>query len=638
MILRSVRVKNFRSIKDEVLICDDLTALVGVNGSGKSSFLHAIELFQNKSLRVDEEDYYDRNTTEDIVIAVTFKDLSESAKNLFVKYIQNNELMVEMVITWSGDNSVRKFHGLTLQNPDFVKITRADRSGDAKEAYNTLKKNKDYKHFPNWSSWPKIKEYLREWEAKNPNKCKRIRDDGQFFGFNEVAQGYLGRFVRFLYIPSVRDAADDAQEGRSSVLTKLMDLVIRKSLAEREDIKKLREDTKKRYAEVMDTSNLEELEDLEEKMTKTLQNFVSDAKISLTWRFQDPEIKLPDAVANMVEDDYQTTVARTGHGLQRAFIMTMLQHLSIAQADSTKEETPSSEESPTLVLVIEEPELYQHPSRQRHLAEVFLSLAKGTIPGVSGKTQIIYSTHSPHFVGIDRINQIRLLRKIKAGNKKPKITKIFSTDLNEVATELSRVWQQSRFTADTLTPRLQRIMTPWMNEGFFSDVVVLVEGEDDRAAIMGTAESLGYRLESMGISVIPCFGKTNLDKPTIIFRKFNIPVYAIWDGDKGKRDAVALENHRLLSLMNQDREDWPSNITDTFACFKTDMQAFMKNEIGETLFERYMSDCKTDFCMKRDQAIKNPTVISTIIKRAKQDGQSCKKLEMIVKKIVSRKK
>ena len=631
MILKSIQVKNFRSIKDEVLICDNLTALVGVNGSGKSSFLHAIELFQSKSPRVDEEDYYGKNTEEDIVIAVTFKDLSESAKNLFAKYIQNDELMVEMVIAWSEGSPVKKFHGSTLQNPDFVNITRTDR---ARDAYSTLKENECYKHFPSWSSLSKIKEYLEEWEAENPNKCERIPDNGQFFGFNEVAQGHLGRFVRFLYIPAVRDAADDAQERRGSDLTELMDLVIRKNLAEREDIKKFREDTKKRYAEVMDTSNLEELEGLEGKMTKTLQNFVPDAKISLTWRLQDPEIKFPDAVASMVEDDYQVPVARAGHGLQRAFIMTMLQHLSIAQADRTKEETPSSDESPTLMLVIEEPELYQHPSRQRHLAEVFLSLAKGTIRGVSRKTQVIYSTHSPHFVGIDRINQIRLLRKIKTDNKKPKTTKIFSTNLNEAAIELSRVWQQSGFTADTLAPRLQRIMTPWMNEGFFSDVIVLVEGEDDRAAIMGTAESLGYRFEGMGISVIPCFGKTNVDKPTIIFRKFNIPVYVIWDGDKGKGDAVAQENHRLLSLMNQDREDWPSDITDTFACFKTDMQDFMKNEIGETLFERYMSDCKADFGMKRDQAMKNPTVISTIIKRAKQDGQSCKKLETIVKKIV----
>jgi len=35
-----------------------------------------------------------------------------------------------------------------------------------------------------------------------------------------------------------------------------------------------------------------------------------------------------------------------------------------------------------------------------------------------------------------------------------------------------------------------------MNEGFFAEVVVLVEGEDDRAAIHAVATLLDYDLES----------------------------------------------------------------------------------------------------------------------------------------------
>ena len=628
--------KNFRSIREETLNCDNLTALVGANGSGKSSFLHAIKIFQSKSPKVDEEDYYDKNTSEDIVIAVTFKDLSESAKRLFTNYMQNNELTVERVLRWNDVKSVPTFHGSTLKNPDFKVIFNSS-TANAKEGYNELKKSENYKEFPAWSSHLKTKEFLEEWETKNPNKCKRSRDDGQFFGFNEVAQGYFGRFVRFLFIPAVHDAATDALEDKNSVLTELMDLVVRKSLAENEEIIKFQEDAKKRYAEVMDTSKLKELEELEKNMTTTLQNFVPDAKIDLKWQFlNDLKIQLPKAEANLVEDGYQSKVARTGHGLQRAFIMTILQHLSAAQAESTRVTKQSSDKSPTLVLVVEEPELYQHPSRQRHLAEVFLSLAEGEIPGVSGKTQIIYSTHSPHFVGIDRINQIRLLRKITVSGVKPKTTKISSTDLQEVASKLQNASNLTGFTDDSLKSRLQRIMTPWMNEGFFSDVVVLVEGEDDRAAIMGTAKSLGHTFESMGISVIPCFGKTNLDKPTIIFKMLHIPVYVIWDGDKGKEEAK--NNYNLLSLMDEDMKDWPSMTTDTFACFEKNMQDVLKNEIGPELFEKYICEYEKAFAMKRKQAIKNPTVISTIIKRAREESHSCKTLEMIVQKIVDLKK
>lgn len=45
MLISAVHVKNFRSILEESLPCDRLTALVGRNGSGKSTFLAALEFF-----------------------------------------------------------------------------------------------------------------------------------------------------------------------------------------------------------------------------------------------------------------------------------------------------------------------------------------------------------------------------------------------------------------------------------------------------------------------------------------------------------------------------------------------------------------------------------------------------------------
>jgi predicted ATP-dependent endonuclease of OLD family len=83
VIIQSIHVRNFRSILDETLECDELTVLVGANGSGKSSFLRALDLFYDPSPKVDVADYYDGNTAEAIVISITFKDLSEEAGDLF---------------------------------------------------------------------------------------------------------------------------------------------------------------------------------------------------------------------------------------------------------------------------------------------------------------------------------------------------------------------------------------------------------------------------------------------------------------------------------------------------------------------------------------------------------------------------
>ena len=145
-----------------------------------------------------------------------------------------------------------------------------------------------------------------------------------------------------------------------------------------------------------------------------------------------------------MEDDYGSRVERTGHGLQRAFIITMLQHLDAIRYVEPEPEDGDSEgaesdtkansyQLPNLVLAIEEPELYQHPSRQRHLASVLLNLETGAIPGVAKSTQVIYATHSPLFVGLDRFDQIRVLRKVPGEDSKPMTTRLKKADLETVA-------------------------------------------------------------------------------------------------------------------------------------------------------------------------------------------------------------
>ena len=106
MFIKEVHVKNFRSILDESLPCDSLTALVGRNGSGKSSFLSAIELFYNPSAKITAEDFYSEDATQDIEIAVTFTGLSTEAKDFFSAYIDNDVMTVVRVFSYSqGKNS-----------------------------------------------------------------------------------------------------------------------------------------------------------------------------------------------------------------------------------------------------------------------------------------------------------------------------------------------------------------------------------------------------------------------------------------------------------------------------------------------------------------------------------------------------
>jgi len=652
MIIKSIRVQNFRSIFDETLLCDQLTALVGANGSGKSAFLRAIELFYSANPRFGIEDFYSEIASQPVEITITFTDLDKEEIERFASYIEGDNLTVVRVLSITDGKTSAKYHGSSLQNADFIAVRDAGKAAEKRMAYEGLRKNLKYAGLPKWTKQDDAIAALKAWEISHPGQCTRQRDDGQFFGFTEVAQGYLGRYTRFIHIPAVRDAADDAAEGRDSPITKIMDLVVRSVLASREDVIKLKEDTQKKYQDIMDPSKLSELGTLAGTLTNTLKTYVPDASIELMWVKADGiEIPMPKADVKLVEDGYPSTVVRTGHGLQRAFILTMLQHLAVAQATiqhdperasqeikEQKEDSTTVLRMPNLIIGIEEPELYQHPNRQRHLAKILLNLAAGAVPGVAKKTQIIYGTHSPLFVGIDRIDQVRLLRKMAGGERKPKITKAVWTTLDQVAEIL---WEAAnkpgtKFTGKTLLPRLQAIMTPWMNEGFFADVVVLVEGEGDRAAILGIAASMGHDLESEGFSVIPCMGKNNLDRPMVIFQNLNIPTYVIWDSDEGEKDSKPEDNKYLLRLLGQPDEDWPNKVGDRFACFKKKLEITLREEIGVDVFDRLLRTVQEELAIStKDQALKNPVVIRKIVETAKIEGKSSQTIENIIQKILT---
>ena len=633
----------------ESLSCDSLTALVGRNGSGKSSFLSAIELFYDPAARVTVDDFYSEDVTQDIEIAITFGDLSSDATELFSTYIDNGVLTVVRVFSSGEGKKANTYHGMRLQNPAFASVRNAGSASNINSQYREIRTTENYSTLPATSSSASALAALADWEAQHPKQCVRMRDEGQFFGFTQVGQGYLGRHTRFIRVPAVRDAQEDAIEKRGSCVTEIMDLVVRSALANRKDLTDFKQRTQAEYNKIIDPEKLTELKSLQSELTNTLRSYAPDASVLLNWsEVADISIPLPQAQVKLLEDGYQSAVERTGHGLQRAFIVTMLQHLVAARSVEGPQEDYTTVEDqvptgvynqlPSLILAIEEPELYQHPSRQRHLASVLLELAVGTIPGVAKTTQVVYTTHSPLFVGLDRFSQIRVLRKMPHEIGKAKTTRLKKADMDAVAEELWKAHgsQGTKYTAETLRPRLHALMTPWMNEGFFANTVVLVEGEDDRAAILGVAEYLGYEFDSLGITVVPCFGKTNLDRPLLVFRQLDIPVYVVWDGDFGSSDSKPENNKSLLKLLNQPEEDWPDFVNNSSACFKTNLEKTLEAELGHDLFEISLAKAQLELGIpKKNHALKNASVIQRIIEDAAGSGKESKSLRGIVKNIVA---
>lgn len=653
MIIKSVQVKNFRCIKDEALECEDLTVLVGPNGCGKSSFLRAVELFYTLQQKVSEEDFYNRDVGQPIVISITFDNLTPQEAEFYNAYLDGATLTIEKEIVNPGGRGNEKYFGSKMQNPDFQEVRNAFAATPKRQAYDTIREK--YTELPSVRRADDIEPTLEEWEQSHPQQCERIRDSGQFFGFEAVGNARLERFTKFFLVPAVRDASEEATEGRGSCLTNLMDLVVRQVLLQKPELEEFRTDVRDRYKELMDEKKLPELPQLADDLTEILQKYTPDAKVSLDWIIGEPNVPTPTAYANLVEDDYKGEVSKKGHGLQRAFILTLLQHLAIVKGTTEINEqegtTEQTEEAiakqeqiaaniviPNLVIAIEEPELYQHPNRQRHLAKVFLKLAESGLGSVE-RVQIIYSTHSPLFVGLERFDKIRVLGKEKCIADLPKETKVKAAAMDKIAKMLEEATSspEGSYTASSLRARLTNVLTPWVNEGFFANVVALVEGESDQCAILEVSRQLGFDFEKDGISVIPIKSKNSLPNPYLIFTEFGIQTYVIFDCHK--YDNKEKFNKLLLRLCGHPEEDLPKTIVkDNMACLEDDLEATLKDEIGDELYNQLLEKHADEFSYDARGGEKNPLVTSKIIDAAYKKGKKIITLENIVKSLVALKK
>jgi len=628
VILESVRVQNFRSIKDATLHCDRLTALVGANGSGKSSFLKAIEMFHNSKATVTDQDYHKNNTEDSITISLTFTDLSDEAKDVFSGYVVNGKLTATRMFAWNKDEGTANsiFYATQYANLDFAGIKDLN-AEYTKQRYDGLRSMKKYQNFPKLSTKKDIDEQLDMWEKNNPDQCTDATPNSDF---EPKWNKYANRFVEFITVPAVHDASDDASDVRNSTLALLM-VTIKQQVADDQMYREFRKRVMAKRMKVVEKFRAE-LDDLGQSITKILQQFVIDAKVDLKWSDELPDIDLPKAEVVLEEDGYKSTVGRAGHGSQRAFIMAMLQ--KIAQTKREKKTEQGGIKSPTLILSIEEPELYQHPTRQRHISDVIDSLTKSA----SQRTQIIYTTHSPHFAGIDKLDHLRLLRKTASTARETRATEVHETDIQSLLKRLEGLGVKE--TKEFMEERLKTIMTPWLNEGFFADTVVLVEGISDYAAIMGMSRLKNKKLEESGVSVIPCYGISNIPDLFVVFDELKIPTYVVWDLDNGckkKREDNRRARCMLQSLFGAKPES--TQIEDDFSCFDNELEDEIRGAMGKALFDASLNEQKRRFGMVgpgSKSALAKPRIMLEVLKQAAAERKPCTTLEGIVKKIDSK--
>lgn len=204
-------------------------------------------------------------------------------------------------------------------------------------------------------------------------------------------------------------------------------------------------------------------------------------------------------------------LANQGSGLQRAFLWSAIE--ALADTGKMKSGRSTIESEKPKMLLVEEPESFLHPPAVRLAREALYKIAE------LDNWQVMITTHSPIFIDVSKPHTTIIRVEKNEG-----ATKIFSTE-------------KAQF-SDKERERLQMIRNchPTINEFFFANKVILVEGDTEQVTFSQVKEER--------VTIINCRGKANIPMFEKILNHFGVEYIAVHDLDtpKSKRDGKFIKN------------------------------------------------------------------------------------------------
>lgn len=391
MKIKAIKIKNFRSYKDEVNIeFGNLTAFVGKNDIGKSTVLEALDIFFHDSkgvIKLDKDDVNKQALADgdtETVISVCFEELptsividSTNQTTLQDEYLLNSNNQLEIIKKYSNGGKekvfVKAYHPSSInckdlllkKNTDLQKIIRDNSITCSNQTINAVMRTAIWQHFSSdleldeieidvtkgdtKSIWDKLQTYLPLYSLFQSDRKNSDGDDEVQDPLKEAVKQILN------------DAALKAKfdEIATEVKTKLQDVVSR---------------------------TLAKIQEMNPEISSSL-NPVIPATDSLKW------IDVFKSVS--ITGDENIPINKRGSGVKRLILLNFFR----AEAERRK----FSENIPSIIYAIEEPETSQHTEYQKKLIKAFLDLAN------TPYTQVIITTHSAALVKELEFQHLRLV-------------------------------------------------------------------------------------------------------------------------------------------------------------------------------------------------------------------------------------
>ncbi len=567
MRIQSVRINNFRTLKDVTVAFDSVTTFIGPNGTGKSTVLRALDWFFNgKPGSLTDKDCSFGAVNEEIEVQVTFTDLTDKDREELGKYAPAG---VTTFTAWkrrSPDGS-EAMSANSKSYAQFNIIREKGSAADKRTAYKDLRTSESSLGLAAWSSVDAANQAMTTWEADHTDELVEAPEALQtnFFGFN--SGGKMSGLFDFVLVTADLRASEESIDGKSSIIGRILERSVDRSAAD-DEIAKIVEESRILQQEVYKEKFEVQLAAVMNRLDEVVAGYSPGRSISV--KPSEVELKAPRTTfdVSVIDGTTETVVERQGHGFQRTLLISALQVLA---------ESGGASAEGVICLAIEEPELFQHPIQAQTFAKVLRALAED----LGKRIQVAYATHSPYFVEARHFDQIR--RLVRSTEVIPVVT-VHSATVDDVKSKLDGVVKP-----DVVDRQLDGTATGALSVALFATRALLVEGTTDAAVLYGVGDKASVGgLESEGIAIVPVGGKNSIPLAHAILTAVGIPTYALFDGyagfearakangkDQDKASHIA-DNKKLLKYFRLPEVDFPAaQVADQAAVFEDCLEGFL---------------------------------------------------------------
>ncbi len=368
-----------------------------------------------------------------------------------------------------------------------------------------------------------------------------ILADEQFYGARNVQQGKLGSVI---HIPAVSTVDEHMKTSGPSTLREIMNEIVGKLAASSPIFQKMTHDFEgniKAFREEETEENLS-LRGLQDQVNNRISEWDTEFQINI-----DP-YSGADIVKNLVRFGFRDSQIEDslpaksyGQGFQRHLIYTLLTLAS--EYNIPSQPSGKKEFKPSLTLILfEEPEAFLHPPLQDALCWSLQRLSEHE------GTQVLASTHSPHFVSNNTENLSSIVRLQRLAGK-TRAWQLSSKTINDVFQSNQEINDLPSIQASEESKQLKMEAIKyflWLNPLrcglFFADLVLLVEGTTEVVFVNYLMSNGKITMPKGGLFVLDCIGKHNIHRFMNLLGELGIKHSVMYD-----EDDMSITLHQTLS-------------------------------------------------------------------------------------------